>query len=217
MGLSDIHGGTDMIRCMGDVLSVADVVALVGDITHFGKEAQTREVLTPILGQARKLVAVSGNCDYPEVDACLESHGINLHGKGAVYEGFGFVGLGGSLVTPFHTPNEYTEAKLRQFLDQGRSQVPSGLPLVLVSHQPPINTACDLISSGQHVGSVSVREFIEIHQPRVCLCGHIHESMNVDRINATWIINPGRLGRGHYAFVQISEGKDIFEVREIDS
>jgi len=215
VGLSDIHGGKDTILRMAETLAGADVVALAGDITHFGKDTQAREVLKPLFEHAKKVIAVPGNCDYPEVDICIDSHGINLHARGTVHNGIGFIGLGGSLITPFHTPNEYTEDEVRRLLNQGHSQLPSNLPLVLVSHQPPIGTTCDRISSGEHVGSIAVREFIEVHQPRVCICGHIHESRNVDKINDTWIINPGMLGKGHYAFVRIGEGKEIFEVRKI--
>lgn len=216
VGLSDIHGGKNTILGMADILAMADVVVLAGDITHFGKEAQARELLKPLLDHAQKVLAVSGNCDYPEVDICLESTGINLHARASVHQEVCFVGLGGSLITPFHTPKEFTENEIRGFLKNGFSRIPQGLPVVLVSHQPPINTACDRITSGEHVGSHAVREFIEIYRPSVCICGHIHESRNIDKINDTWIINPGMLGKGHYAYVRIEEGEDAVEMRNIN-
>jgi Icc-related predicted phosphoesterase len=40
-------------------------------------------------------------------------------------------------------------------------------------------------------GSSSVRSAIEQHQPLVDLCGHIHESRGVCKINKSLIINPG--------------------------
>ncbi|MBC2717667.1 MAG: YfcE family phosphodiesterase [Desulfobacteraceae bacterium] len=213
IGLTDIHGDSAIIEDMGDILAKADVALLVGDITNFGKEAETCKVLSPVIQRARKVFAVSGNCDYREVDSYLDAQKVNLHGRGVVYNGIAFLGLGGSLVTPFQTPNELTEDEIEHYLDQGYSQIPSGIPLVLVSHQPPVETRCDRISSGEHVGSIAVRRFIEKHCPVVCFTGHIHESTGIDRVGNTHIINPGMLTRRYYAYTNIDENRETFEVR----
>jgi len=86
-------------------------------------------------------------------------------------------------------------------------------PLVLMSHQPPINTQCDRIATGAHVGSHAVRRFIEIRQPLVCFTGHIHESVALDNIGDTRIVNPGMLANGQYAYAEIGQGKATVEIR----
>ena len=101
IGLSDIHGHTTMIDKISADLAEADIVLVVGDITNFGGAAAARQVIVKIRRYARTLLALSGNCDYKEVDDYLEQEAINLHGKGRVADGMGFVGLGGSLITPF--------------------------------------------------------------------------------------------------------------------
>ena len=63
-------------------------------------------------------------------------------------------------------------------------------------HAPPYNTKLDVIASGTHVGSKSVREFIEKEQPFLTLHGHIHESPKMsgswkDKIGNTTCINVG--------------------------
>lgn len=68
---------------------------------------------------------------------------------------------------------------------------------VYVLHSPPRDTACDMTRSGHHVGSRAIRAFIEQHQPRLVLSGHIHESPAVskawrDTIGATVCVNPGQ-------------------------
>ncbi len=213
IGVTDIHGNSAIIENMGDILANADVVLLAGDITHFGRKAETCKVLRPFIQRARKVFAVSGNCDYGQVDSYLDVQKVNLHGRGVVYNGIAFVGLGGSLITPFQTPNELNEDEIEYSLDQGFSQIPSGIPLVLVSHQPPVKTKCDRIFSGKHVGSIAVRRFIEKYQPIVCFTGHIHESAGIDKIGKTYIINPGKLNRRRYAFASIGENQETFEVR----
>ena len=63
-------------------------------------------------------------------------------------------------------------------------------------HAPPFNTKLDIISSGIHVGSKAIRNFIEKEQPYLTLHGHIHESPKmsgsyVDNIGKTICINLG--------------------------
>jgi len=215
VGLSDIHGDLPMIEKIKRIIAKADVTLLVGDITNFGRQAEIKQVLTPVIQSARKIFAVSGNCDYHEVDAWLSEQNVNLHGKGEIYRGIGFVGLGGSLITPFQTPNELTEEEIDHYLTIGNSQVSSNISMILVSHQPPFRTKCDRISSGHHVGSIAVREFIEKHQPKICFTGHIHESTGVDKIDDTYVINPGKLNKGYYAYAEIHEIVETIEIRSI--
>ena len=67
---------------------------------------------------------------------------------------------------------------------------------IYVIHAPPYNTNLDIITTGTHVGSKSVRNFIEKEQPFLTLHGHIHESPKMsgswkDKINKTICINVG--------------------------
>lgn len=214
IGLSDIHGSVPILEKMGDILADADVVLLVGDITHFGREAETRLVLTPVMQRAQKVLAVAGNCDYRGVDTYLDAENVNLHGKGEVFNGIGFVGLGRSLITPFNTPSELTEGEIDHYLNMGHSQIPPDIPMVLVSHQPPIQTKCDRLTSGKHVGSVAVRTYIQTHQPVLCFTGHIHESRGIDKIGSTHIINPGKLRAGYYAFAEIGTRVENIAIKQ---
>jgi Icc-related predicted phosphoesterase len=71
--------------------------------------------------------------------------------------------------------------------------------VILVTHSPPRDTACDVVQSGAHVGSRAIRTFIERHQPPVLLSGHIHEAPRVsgshrDRVGRTVVVNPGQFG-----------------------
>lgn len=88
---------------------------------------------------------------------------------------------------------------LRDALEQLASQcVPHDSVFVL--HSPPHGTACDMIGTRTHVGSRAIRAFIEQHQPRLTLSGHIHESARVsgswrDTVGATVCVNPGQFGQ----------------------
>ncbi|MEO1274522.1 MAG: serine/threonine protein phosphatase, partial [Pseudomonadota bacterium] len=62
---------------------------------------------------------------------------------------------------------------------------------MLVLHSPPKGVA-DVTSSGASVGSTAIRAAIERIQPRLAICGHIHDSWGVrGTIGATEIVNLG--------------------------
>jgi Icc-related predicted phosphoesterase len=68
---------------------------------------------------------------------------------------------------------------------------------IYIMHSPPFGTRLDLIEGGKSAGSRAIKTFIERHQPRLTLHGHIHESPRlsgayVDRIGETLSINPGQ-------------------------
>ncbi|ABW67946.1 metallophosphoesterase family protein [Desulfosudis oleivorans] len=204
LGCADIHGRTVAVDPMAEVLQSADVVVLVGDVTNFGRQAEAMAVVDAFEHHGARVLAVPGNCDFPEVGQVFSSRGINIHGDCRVVNGVGFVGLGGSLVTPFGTPGEYSEAELEGVLNQAAARLPEGLPFVLVSHQPPIHTLCDRLSNGTHVGSHAVRRFIETRRPLACFTGHIHEACGMDTIGDTSIVNPGLFANGRYAHGTVS-------------
>lgn len=51
--------------------------------------------------------------------------------------------------------------------------------VILVTHPPPAGLWLGSLWSGEDVGSKSVRSWIDRHQPRLTLSGHIHESPDV--------------------------------------
>jgi len=67
---------------------------------------------------------------------------------------------------------------------------------IYVIHAPPFNTKLDIVTTGAHVGSKSIRNFIEKEKPLLTLHGHIHESPKMsgswrDKIGNTVCINIG--------------------------
>jgi Icc-related predicted phosphoesterase len=174
-------------------LSKADLVIITGDFTNFGGKEDASTVLDVIRRINPKIYAVLGNMDHASVGSYLDELGINIHGKGLVLGDLGIFGVGGSNLTPFNTPTEFSEEELWDIVNKAYQHVTHAPIKVLISHTPPFNTAADLIGSGVHVGSTAIRKFIEEKQPDFCFTGHIHESRGEDRIGHTLILNPGML------------------------
>lgn len=216
IAIGDIH---DQIGNFSRIpeLKKAKGIIITGDLTQLGGVAAARKVLDSLENSGRVIYAQTGNMDKPEIDEWLTETGINIHAKVVeIAPGTALFGIGGSTPTPFATPTEYPETAYAGWLEkcwQKASQYPRR---ILISHNPPKDSACDRISSGAHVGSVAVREFIEKYQPDLCVCGHIHESIGSDEIGKTMIINPGMLVDGGYAVIYVLNDHVKAELRKLD-
>jgi Icc-related predicted phosphoesterase len=211
--IADIHGRVRRLQAAATDLTAADLVVLTGDITNFGRRAEAEAVIQAIETYNHRIVAVAGNCDYPEAEGYLAERGFDLHASHREIAGVTFVGLGGSLPAPVPSPNVYGEHELESFLAAAIEGVDPDAPLILVSHQPPKDTHLDRTTRGEHVGSVRVRRFIEERSPLLCLTGHIHEAAGMDQIGSTRLVNPGPLDAGRYAHIELDGEITALEIR----
>ncbi|WP_297463246.1 metallophosphoesterase [Thermococcus sp.] len=212
VAITDVHGRVEKVRKLTGILAGRrpDLILIAGDITHFSGWEVARKVLEPVLSLGVPVLAVHGNCDGRDVPKLLEELGIGLHDKRVEINGVGFIGLGGSNITPFNTIWELTEDEIMKILE--RNYRPGD---VILSHVPPRDTKADRIHSGLHVGSKALREFIERNQPPLVVTGHIHEARSVDRVGKTVIVNPGPLFRGYYAVIELDEATKKVENVEL--
>lgn len=213
VALTDIHGRVQAADLIADDLKSADLVILPGDLTTFGKREEATQIVDAVRKHNANVLAVMGNCDYPEVEQYLTDEGLCIHRSHRRVNGVVFAGLGGSLKCPIPTLNEWTEEQVAEHLEAAVKGAPADVPLVLVSHQPARNTITDLAANGGHVGSTAVRDFIERHKPILCLSGHIHEAQGTDSIGPTTLVNPGPFMEGRYVVVEIDGDACRVEIR----
>ena len=215
IALPDLHGMMPRhLQGFGAVISQADLVLLPGDITNNGNRDNIIQVITTISNYCKTLLAVPGNWGFDPIITYLNELNINLHATHKVIDNIIFIGAGGCL--PWVGGNQYSEDDYRKILAEAIEDIPTNMPHILVSHQPPVNTLNDRTSRGKHVGSYAIREFIEKHQPLLCFTGHIHEGQGIDTIGATKIVNAGASYKGAYAWAEIVNGKitalDIYKI-----
>ncbi len=208
LAVSDIHG--KYIKII-DYLkkNTVDLIVLTGDITDFGPQELAEEILNEISYFDTPVLAIPGNCDpinfYESID---NSKAVNIHGKSVTIKNIGICGFGGSNPTPFNTPLEFDEIEIYDNARRVMEEIKNHEITLFVTHAPPWGTKTDLLPSGKHVGSESLRKIIEEFQPSINLCGHIHESRAIDKIGKTSIINPGMLKEGHVCIINIDDSDE---------
>ncbi len=190
LATSDIHGNKKIIEKLRTAAASADIIVVCGDIggKHFCAssvlelsalqrlDAQSFSAELDAMGKDARFIL--GNDDWFEYDG--EHYLVAPETVcGVQLLPFEFVNI-----TPFNTNREANENKLRYELEK----LPADGSSVIVAHTPPL-FAGDTVKSGEHVGSRAVQLWIERIQPKLWLCGHIHEDFSATKIDQTLVLN----------------------------
>ena len=201
ISFGDIHEDLNNLTLLKNEMESADLVIVTGDLTNFNGRKEAERVIDEIMKYNENVLAQLGNLDQPEVNDYLTEKGINLHRNGFIRDDIGIFGVGGSNLTPFNTPTEFSEDEIETFLLEGIDKVKDAKFKIMVPHMPPKDTKIDIITAGAHVGSQSVRDFILKHKPDIALSGHIHEARGSDTIKNTLAFNAGIFREGGYVVI----------------
>lgn len=194
--VADIHGKTQNIQTLAWVLHeyTPDLVVIAGDMTRYFQWKQTLDHLDQ-LGQPDRpdllskpnppIFCVRGNSDFKKMEAGLaQTQNLTLLGSEPRYfQGIPFVGANGTIPLPFASRICMEEKGCLQHLLPQITQ-----ETLLVVHPPP-RGICDRVGLRFSAGSRNLREFIERTQPRMVLCGHIHEQPGMGFVGKTRVVN----------------------------
>lgn len=208
LAVSDLHGSRSAARLAvaKSEAEAVDVIAVCGDITHFGSVEEARGILSILSASSLTVLFVPGNCDPSSLADETSVEGAKcLHGRVVEVGGLQFIGLGGSPPSPFSTPFEISEEELAQILVRAAEKINVKERLIVLSHSPPSAARVDLTSSGLNVGSVSLRSFVLEHHAIGVLCGHVHEACGSERVNDCMVVNVGPADRGSCALIDVDE------------
>jgi uncharacterized protein len=185
------------------------------------------------LGPGTRLLVIAGNDDPWAIDSVLEAHEAIEYVDGTIAtldDGTELIGLGGSNVTPWHSPREYSEEEIEARLRGLAGKLADPHRSIWTIHVPPADTGLDtaaqvtddlrlVMVGGQPVpipiGSASVRSLIAEFQPLAGLHGHVHESPGISSVGRSAVVNPGSeytegILRG--ALVATRKGKPIIQL-----
>jgi len=182
LAVADLHGAQYRLNILLNHVSKyqPDLVVICGDLTQFGPGEVAMGFLDQIPVDA---FAVPGNIDTPDVVEALQRRKDgNLHLQRVVRNDISFVGIGGLL------PSKLSDVLIQD--NNGKKPLGEVIDAstVLVTHVPPYRTQ-DAVFLGQHAGSKELRELVDRCQPRLVLCGHIHEDPGVTYSESTVVVN----------------------------
>jgi hypothetical protein len=190
---ADLHGYQDRLdRIAGQVADLKpDVLVVAGDIMGFRASA---EYLGRLNDLPVPVLTVHGNMDGRDLEEIIAScpNVTSLHLREATIDGVRFVGMGGTVPVPFRS-----RICLREQQMIGEMEHLIREDCVLVVHPPPYGTLDEGLGN-LHAGSKGLRRLIFEKQPKVLICGHIHEKPGWTFIDKTLVVNAsmGRSGSG---------------------
>lgn len=205
--LSDFHGSLEASRraALKAEEITADVVVVCGDITNFGSAEDAGKILSPLTALRLPLLFVPGNLDSPSLFETEIEGAKCIHGLCETESHLSFIGAGSILINQAHaSPFAISDEEVKDALERGLERCSSIDRLVVVSHEPPLNTKLDIAYTGGHVGSPNLRRFIERNRPHLVFCGHIHEARGIDHIGNSIMVNTGPAKYGHCATVSLN-------------
>lgn len=190
LAFSDLHRDLDQGAKLVQMSAEADVVIGAGDFAsvHEGLD----ETIAALAAIEAPTILVPGNNET--VEALRQATGdweaaTVLHGEATTIDGVEFFGLGAGIpVTPWDWSFDLDDGAASAML----GDCPPGAVLVL--HSPP-HGHCDSAGGDTHFGSPALLAAIEGKQPRLAVCGHIHESWGCEStIGTTPLRNLGPTG-----------------------
>lgn len=209
--IADIHGDFEKLtEVLKNLKNNYDLVICPGDFTDmfnlppdFSQLDVADLIIQKLLVLKKPLFCIPGNHDPYEILDLFDEYGINLHNQIKEFKGINFLGFGGA-ATPFNTIFEPSENETKESLVVLADKLKK--PFILITHMPAIDTKLDLLSSGKHVGSKVIREFILNKKPILAISAHIHEANGKDKLNSTTLFYPGTINEG-YGVVEIKNNK----------
>lgn len=181
--VADLHGKKDRLEVVEKKVAQLkpDLLILPGDITGFFSRHQTLKRLGSLNVQT---MAVRGNSEIWMSDQRFSSFGIvPLHLARIQIKGGNIIGVSGAFPLPFHTRiglmEQALEKKLMKLVNNRT---------ILVAHPPPYGTR-DEVSGRMHAGSRLIKNIMDRKQPKMVLCGHIHERAGQSTSGHSKVIN----------------------------
>jgi hypothetical protein len=207
LGMADLHGHAEQLSGLENL--DADIIAFCGDLHNGGTPKEARPVIEALADLGLPVLIVPGNMDPKGfvLDLWKEAGLTVLHAGSFQSVETGFIGFGGMAIhnpVRINDPNRFylPEEEVYESLAKAHREISELRRKVVLSHQPP-RGAQDKVYSGEAVGSLSLRRFIDDFRPQLLICGHIHEDRGLAKLGQTTVVNVGEMRRGYAALIEL--------------
>lgn len=182
--VADVHARPDRIdRIRRNITHyVPDVLVIAGDITSYRRPAEVLDKFNPL---PVPVLVVRGNTDLKRMEKLFDAYAniFHLHLRRVKIQAVNFVGISGTIPVPFRSRIGFRQKSLMRQL-----KVLLDRESIFIAHPPPYGTL-DRVMGKLHAGAGFVKDLIVEIQPRLLLCGHIHEDFGHARIGNTHVVN----------------------------
>ena len=203
--ISNIHGQFDAFDL--ENLPEADMVLVAGDLTNFGLRPpvnfqlraeyeleMARDWFGRLHHHCPQILWVQGNHDIDLPDDFLEPFAQNIRDQSVTVKraGDSISVRGVSLTYAFDKPflaQQWAFTTINPLADS--SAFDFGYHDIILSHGPPLD-CLDITNTGQHIGSPALQAHVLEHQPKLVVCGHVHEAAGVRSLGQSMIVNSAR-------------------------
>lgn len=217
-----VQGIDDVFSFVQDLEDPVDFILYGGDdIGRFEEEGVNYFAELSRYTKQGMVLAVIGNDDVPELKRVLKSENVqDLYEEPFVFQNFAFIGLEASTSGPAII--KHTEKEVKEHLKKQHSEV-RGKNLIILSHTPPHGILdlgirfAKLDEGSHHIGSTSLRSFVQQNKVNLVICGHCHSHGGLStQLLDTTIVNVSshdHLGaKGNFALIDIdSQGQASIE------
>lgn len=187
LAFTDLHGNLRRFNRLEFLIKIKkpDILICAGDISWFSKYINL--IAKKLDSSNLPILIIPGNHETEENIELISKkfkNIININKKLYSYDNFQFLGWGSG---GFGQVNKEFEKQFEKI----KSNIKNQKKFIFISHAPPYNTKIDKVKNS-HVGSISIRKFIEFASPVLAISGHIHETEHLeDKIKSTRVLNPG--------------------------
>ncbi len=219
LALADLHDQVKMLERLAGTMESLDphLIVFCGDLHNASDREAARPAALALADLGPRVLIVPGNMDHRDTvpDLWREAGLIMLHRACFRFGPAAFLGMGGMVARDPRRLSDparfyHRDEEVGELLSAILAQAEGATCRIVVVHQPPRGVQ-DTLYNGESSGSVSLRRFVEEHQPDLLLCGHIHEARGESRVGRTLVVNVGELRRGFGAMVEIGRCNQISE------
>ncbi|MCX8166654.1 MAG: metallophosphoesterase [Candidatus Micrarchaeota archaeon] len=185
IAISDIHSETCLLEEFIDLLIrdkiTCDLLIICGDISD--NDTLPIQVFERFYEQLPKMFYVFGNNDNEEFRSRFISLFLEcIEDKIISWNTLNFAGIGGSNITPYNTPYEFSEQQFAQKLAKMNNKID-----IFISHVPLLGYFDEV--NGNHVGSSAIKDFLfKRDDIRLHLFGHVHNLEGTCKLNNTTLV-----------------------------
>lgn len=188
LAFADLHGSKSSLGKLIKKSKNCDIIICAGDISIFS--INLKKIILKFKKTKKPLIIIPGNHESPQdLEKIKQNFLIPLHEKIYRLNNLVFIGYG---TDGFSIKDKEFES----FIKKVKTKLKKQDKIILITHGPPHNTKLDKLPYFGHVGNKSYRKAIKILKPFLYISGHLHENFNKkDKINKTFLINPGPEGK----------------------